>query len=82
MAGSSFRFSSYNIRGLSSNNITVVNNIISKFKEDNVVIGIQEHFQMQKTSESYIIASLICLSWPKLHTSLTVSSIIVDPEVD
>ena len=48
MAGSAFFISSYNIRGLSSNNVSVVNGIIDNYKEDNIVMGIQEHFQMRK----------------------------------
>ena len=48
MDSSSFFISSYHIRGLSSNNIKVVNDIIEEYGEDKIVIGIQEHFQLKK----------------------------------
>ena len=48
MGTSAFHLSSYNIRGLSVNNIQVVNDIIEKFGEDKLIMGIQEHFQVRK----------------------------------
>ena len=48
MDSSAFYLSSYNIRGLSINNIKVVSDIVEQFGEDKIILGIQEHFQVRK----------------------------------
>ena len=48
MDSSAFYLSTYNIRGLSANNVKMVNDLIDEYGEDKMVIGLQEHFQLKK----------------------------------